>query len=171
MVEENRGALDEGTWQIVNAFFHPERKAYDGSDAAHDAVVAFAGLFSDAIGITGESLSGAVAAPNFYSGRPAWLVWSADENEDKKNYWRAQIMVTSGIGFEERVIVTVTDSQGENIKAATLILLNSTLVVSNGSAEYSLVEFQRNLANTNVALVYPDGRRVPGGLNLGDVFV
>ena len=171
MLEENRRVLDEGTWQIVNAFFRPERKAYDGSDAAHDAVASFVGLFSDAIGITGESLQGAVAIPNFYSGRPAWLVWSADEHEDKKDYWRAQIMVTSGLDFEDRVIVTVTDSQGENIDAATLILLNSTLVVSNGSAEYSLAEFQRNLANTNVALVYPDGRRVPGALSLGDVFV
>ena len=171
MLEENRGVLDEGTWQIVNAFFHPERKVCDDGDVAHDAVTSFVGLFSDAIGITGESLPGAVAAPNFYSGRPAWLVWSADEHENKKDYWRAQIMVTSGLGFEERVIVTVTDSHGENIDSATLILLDSILEVSNGSAEYSLAEFQRNLANTNVALVYPDGRRVPGALSLGDVFV
>ena len=170
MLEENRGVLDEGTWHIVNAFFHPERKACDDGDIAHDAVASFAGLFSDAIGITGESVPGADITPNFYSGRPAGLVWSANEHEDKKDYWRAQIMVTSGLGFEERVIVTVTDSQGENIDAATLILLNSTLEVNNGSAEYSLAEFQHNLANTNVALIYPDGRRVPGALSLGDVF-
>ena len=171
MLEKDRGVIDKGTWQIVNAFFHPEERAFDDGDIAHDAVASFAGLFSDAIGITGESLPGAVAASNFYSGRPAWLVWSADEYEDKKDYWRAQIMVTSGLGFEERVIVTVTDSQGENIDAATLILLDSKLEVSNGSAEYSLAEFQRNLANTNVALIYPDGRRVPGALSLGDIFV
>lgn len=160
MLEENRGVLDEGTWQIVYSFFHPE----DGVCEAHNKV-SFGGVFAP-IGISGESSPDTVTAPNFYSGRPACLVWAADENEDEKNFWRAEIMVTSGLGFNESVIITVTDSHGESIDAATLILLNSTLEVRNGAAEYSLAEFQRNLANTNVALIYPDGRRVLGNLSL-----
>lgn len=42
----------------------------------------------------------------------------------------------------------------------------SGLEVKDGAAEYCLAEFQRNLTNTTVALFYPDGRRVPGSLNL-----
>jgi len=161
MVEENRGVLDEGTWQLVYSFFHPE----DGAIAKHSKV-SFAGVFAP-IGISEDSCPDTVTAHNCYSGRPACLVWAADENEDEKNFWRAQIMVTSGIGFDENVLVTVTDSHGENIEAAKLVLLNSTLDVTDGIAAYSLAEFQRNLANTNVVLIYPDGRRVPGVLNLG----
>ena len=160
MLEENRGTLDEGTWQIVYSLFHPD----DGVLEKHSKVP-FAGVFAT-IGISKDSYSDTVAAPNFYSGRPACLVWAADENEDEKNFWRAEIMVTSGLGFTERVVINVTDSHGESIDAATLILLNSTLEVRNGAAEYSLAEFQRNLSNTNVALIYPDGRRVLGNLSL-----
>lgn len=160
MVEENKRVLDEGTWQIVYSFFHPE----DGVLSKHGKV-SFAGVFAP-IGISEDSCPDTVAAPNFYSGRPACLVWAADENEDEKNFWRAEIMVTSGLGISESVIINVTDSHGENIDAATLILLNSTLEVRNGAAEYSLAEFQRNLSNTNVALIYPDGRRVLGNLSL-----
>ena len=160
MLEESRGVLDEGTWQIVYSFFHPE----DGVLARHSKVP-FAGVFTP-IGISEKSSSDTVAAPNFYSGRPACLVWAADENEDEKNFWRAEIMVTSGLGISESIVINVTDSHGENIEAATLILLNSTLEVRNGAAEYSLAEFQRNLSNTNVALIYPDGRRVLGNLSL-----
>ena len=160
MLKENRGILDEGTWQIVYTFFHPEDAVY-----AKHGKVSFGSVFAP-IGISGESSPGTVAVSNFYSGRPACLVWAADENEDEKNFWRAEIMVTSGLGFNESVISTVTGSHGESIDAATLILLNSTLEVRNGAAEYSLAEFQRNLANTNVALIYPDGRRVLGNLSL-----
>ena len=166
MLEENRGILDEGTWQIVYSFFHPE-EGMDAGVADSVATSPFVGLFSDAIGITSSPVSASVQ--RFYSGRPACLVWSADENTEEKNFWRAEIMVTTGLGFEESVLVTVTDSHGESIDAAKLILLNSTLEVSDGTATYSLAEFQRNLRNTNVALIYPDGRRVPGGFSL-DVF-
>lgn len=166
MLEENRGALDEGTWQIVYSFFHPEDESSVGGIGS-----LLSGLLSEPIGVaSGVSRPGAIAASRFYSGSPACLVWSADDDVGQKNYWRAQIMVTSGIGFDESVVVSVTDSQGEGIESATLILLNSTLEVSDGTAAYSLAEFQRNLANTNVALVYPDGRRVPGGFRL-DVMV
>ena len=163
--ERDSNVLDEGTWRIVYSFFHPEEESSgDGIGSL------LSGLLSGPIGIaSGASLPGTIAAPRFYSGSPACLVWSADEDVGRKNYWRAQIMVTSGIGFDESIIVSVTDSQGEGIDAATLILLNSTLEVTDGTASYSLAEFQRNLANTNVALVYPDGRRVPGGFRL-DVF-
>lgn len=164
MVEENRGALDEGTWQIVYSFFHPEEESSVGGIGS-----LLSGLLSEPIGIaSGASRPGAIAASRFYSGSPACLVWSADDDVGQKNYWRAQIMVTSGIGFDESVVVSVTDSQGEGIESATLILLNSILEVSDGTAAYSLAEFQHNLANTNVALVYPDGRRVPGGFRLWD---
>lgn len=168
MVEENRGVLDEGTWQIVYSFFHPEEAGTDGDGSLLSGI-----LFdlSEPIGVaSGVSLPGAIATSRFYSGSPACLVWSADDDVGQKNYWRAQIMVTSGIGFDESVVVSVTDSQGEGIESATLILLNSTLEVLDGTAAYSLAEFQRNLANTNVALVYPDGRRIPGGFRL-DVMV
>ena len=166
MLEENKGALDEGTWQIVYSFFHPEEESSGGGIGS-----LLSGLLSEPIGIaSGASLPGAIATSRFYSGSPVCLVWSADDDVGHKNYWRAQIMVTSGIGFDESVVVSVTDSQGEGIESATLILLNSTLEVTDGIAAYSLAEFQRNLANTNVALVYPDGRRVPGGFRL-DVMV
>lgn len=166
MVEEIRGVLDEGTWQIVYSFFHPEEESSVGGIGS-----LLSGLLSEPIGVaSGVSLPGAIAASRFYSGSPACLVWSADDDVGQKNYWRAQIMVTSGIGFDESVVVSVTDSQGEGIESATLILLNSTLEVLDGTAAYSLAEFQRNLANTNVALVYPDGRRIPGGFRL-DVMV
>lgn len=166
MLEENIGVLDEGTWQLVYSFFHPEEE-HSGCGIGS----LLSGLLSEPIGVTsGVSRPGAIAASRFYSGSPACLVWSADDDVGQKNYWRAQIMVTSGIGFDESVVVSVTDSQGEGIESATLILLNSTLEVSDGTAAYSLAEFQRNLANTNVALVYPDGRRVPGGFRL-DVMV
>lgn len=166
MVEENRGVLDEGTWQIVYSFFHPEEESSVGGIGS-----LLSGLLSEPIGVaSGVSLPGAIATSRFYSGSPACLVWSADDDVGQKNYWRAQIMVMSGIGFDESVVVSVTDSQGEGIESATLILLNSTLEVLDGTAAYSLAEFQRNLANTNVALVYPDGRRVPGGFRL-DVMV
>lgn len=158
MVDGSHGALDEGTWQIVYSFFHPKA----GVPAEHNRV-SFADVFAP-IGISRDSSPDTVA--NFYSGRPACLVWAADENEDEKNFWRAEIMVTSGLGFNESVVINVTDSHGDSIDAATLILLNSTLEVRNGAAEYSLAEFQRNLANTNVALIYPDGRRVLGNLSL-----
>ena len=163
MLEENKGALDEGTWQIVYSFFHPEEES--GIEASSSL---FSGLLSGPIGISGGSLPGAIAAPSFYSGRPACLVWAAEDGEDARDYWRAQIMVSSGQGFDETVVVSVTDSQGENIDSATLILLNSTLEVTAGTATYSLAEFQRNLANTNVELIYPDGRRVPGGFRMDE---
>ena len=163
MVEENRSVLDEGTWQIVYSFFHPEEESSVGGIGS-----LLSGLLSEPIGVaSGVSRPGAIAASRFYSGSPACLVWSADDDVGQRNYWRAQIMVTSGIGFDENVLVTVTDSHGENIDAAKLVLLNSTLDVTDGIAAYSLAEFQRNLANTNVVLIYPDGRRVPGVLNLG----
>ena len=163
MLEENRGVLDDGTWQIVYSFFHRE-EGMDAGVAASVATSPFVGLLSDAIGIASAPVS--VSAPRFYSGHPACLVWAADENEDEKNFWRAEIMVTTGLGFEESVLVSVTDSHGESIDSAKLILLNSTLEVSDGTAAYSLAEFQRNLTNTNVALIYPDGRRVSGGFRL-----
>ena len=155
MFDGNEVVLDECTWQIVYSFFHPEEDAGGFGSL-------FTGILSGPIGISGGSLPGAIAAPSFYSGRPACLVWAADEDKDEKNFWRAQIMVTSGLGFDESVIITVTDAQGENIDSAKLILLNSTLDVA---------EFQRNLKNTNVALIYPDGRRVPGTLSLNEDFV
>ena len=165
MLEENRGVLDEGTWQLVYSFFHPEEE-HSGCGIGS----LLSGLLSEPIGIaSGASLPDAIAASRFYLGSPACLVWSADDDVGHKNYWRAQIMVTSGVGFDESIVVSVTDSQGDAIDAATLILLNSTLEVTGGTASYSLAEFQRNLANTNVALIYPDGRRVPGGFRL-DVF-
>lgn len=162
-MSEDSGILDEDSWLTVYSFFHPEEES--GIEASSSL---FSGFLSGPIGISGGSLPGAIAAPSFYSGRPACLVWAADENEDEKDFWRAQIMVTSGVGFDESVIVTVTDAQGENIDSAKLILLNSTLEVSDGTAAYSLAEFQRNLRNTNVALIYPDGRRVPGGFRLNE---
>lgn len=162
MLEENRGVLDEGIWQIVHSFFHPEEEPTGDFSSIFD-------VLTGSIGIVGGSLPGTIGTPSFYSGRPACLVWAADENADQKDFWRAQIMVTSGVGFDESIVVSVTDSRGDAIVAATLILLNSTLEVTDGTASYSLAEFQRNLANTNVALVYPDGRRVSGDLRL-DVF-
>lgn len=166
MVDESHSALDDATWQLVYSFFHPEESAADDSGSLLSGLLAD---LSGPIGIAGGASLPGATAPGFYSGRPACLVWAADENVDEKNFWRAEIMVTTGLGFEESVIVTVTDSHGESIDAAKLILLNSTLEVSDGTAAYSLAEFQRNLRNTNVALVYPDGRRVPGGFSL-DVF-
>lgn len=166
MVEGNKRVLDEGTWQIVYSFFHPEKAGEGGGGSLLSNIIA---NLARPIGITGGASLPGASVPGFYSGRPACLVWAADENEDEKNYWRAQIMITSGIGFDESVIVSVTDSQGEGIESATLILLNSTLEVADGTSAYSLAEFQRNLTNTNVALVYPDGRRVPGGFRL-DIF-
>lgn len=165
MVDGSHGALDEGTWQIVYSFFHPEESTAGVGGSL------LSGIFADLsgpIGIAGGASLPGATAPGFYSGRPACLVWAADENVDAKNFWRAEIMVTTGLGFDENVLVTVTDSQGESIEAAKLILLNSTLEVSEGTAAYSLAEFQRNLANTNVALIYPDGRRVPGGFRLDE---
>ena len=165
MVDGSHGALDEGTWQIVYSFFHPEESEADVGGSL------LSGIFADLsgpIGIAGGASLPGATAPGFYSGRPACLVWAADENVDAKNFWRAEVMVTSGLGFDETVVVSVTDSQGESIDSATLILLDSTLEVSDGTAAYSLAEFQRNLANTNVALIYPDGRRVPGGFRLDE---
>lgn len=163
MFDESNGMLDAETWQIVYSFFHPE-ETWCGGDGS--LLAGIASYLSGPVGVAGGASLPGAAVPRFYSGRPACLVWAADENEDEKNFWRAQIMVTSGLGIEETVVVSVTDSQGENIGFAKLILLNSNLEVKDGAAEYCLAEFQRNLTNTTVALVYPDGRRVPGSLNL-----
>ena len=165
MIEQSCGVLDECTWQVVYSFFHPEEA---GDDSGGSLLSGSLADLSGPIGITGGVSLPGTAAPGFYSGRPAYLTWAADENEDEKDFWRAQIMVTTGLGFDETVVVSVTDSQGESIDSATLILLNSTLEVTDGTAAYSLAEFQQNLANTNVALIYPDGRRVPGGFRLDE---
>lgn len=165
MIEQSCGVLDECTWQVVYSFFHPEET---GDDSGGSLLSGLLADLSGPIGIAGGASLPGATVPGFYSGRPASLVWVADENADEKNFWRAEIMVTTGLGFEENVLVTVTDSHGEGIEAAKLILLNSTLEVSDGTATYSLAEFQRNLANTNVALIYPDGRRVPGGFRLNE---
>lgn len=165
MIDKSCGVLDECTWQGVYSFFHPEDSWAGGGGSL------LSGMLSNllgAIGIAnGASLPGSTV-PGLYSGRPACLVWAADENEDAKDFWRAQITVTTGLGFDETVVVSVTDSQGAHIDSATLILLNSTLEVTDGTAAYSLAEFQQNLANTNVVLIYPDGRRVPGGFRLDE---
>ena len=78
MYDENEGVLDECTWQIVHSFFHPENNV-------SGAASLFSDILSVPIGITGGSLPGTIAAPSFYSGRPACLVWAADENESEKN--------------------------------------------------------------------------------------
>ena len=161
-MHEASGILDENSWQAVYSFFHPEEESEPRDTSL------FSGLFSGALGIAAGSLPGTVSEPGFYSGRPACLVWAADDSEDSRDYWRAQVMVSSGLGFNETVVVSVTNSKGESIDSATLILLNSTLKVTDGTATYSLAEFQRNLANTNVALIYSDGRRVPGGFRLNE---
>ena len=168
MLEENRGVLDEGTWQIVYSFFHPEKAGTDGDGSLLSGI-----LFdlSEPIGIAGGVSVPGTAKPEFYSGRPAYLIWTADENEDTKNYWRAQIMVATGTGIDDSIVVSITDAQGEVIDAGTLILLSSALNVSQGKAYYSLSEFQNHLSNTDVALVFPDGRRVPGTLKLGDDYL
>ena len=161
-MSEDSGILDEDSWLTVYFFFHPEE------ESEIEASSLFSDLFSGVMGITSGSQPDAIASSGFYSGRPACLVWAAEDGEDARDYWRAQIMVSSGQGFDETVVVSVTDSQGENIDSATLILLNSTLEVTAGTATYSLAEFQRNLANTNVELIYPDGRRVPGGFRMDE---
>ena len=167
MADQSCGVLDECTWQVVYSFFHPEESAADDGGSLLSGILAD---LSGPIGIaSGASLPGATV-PGFYSGRPACLTWAADENEAGKDFWRAQIIVTTGLGIDETVVVSVTDSQGESIDSAMLILLNSTLEVTDGTAAYSLAEFQQNLANTNVALIYPDGRRVPGSFSLDEDF-
>lgn len=163
MFDDPHGVLDAWAWRIVRSFFNPPREMVDDGFvfASEDFFD-----FSSSRGIVGGETRRGATASGFYSGRPACLVWAADESEGEGDYWRASVMVSSGLGFDESVVVTVTDSHGEGIDAATLILLNSTLEVSDGIASYSLAEFRRNLANTNVALIYPDGRRIPGGFRL-----
>lgn len=167
MLEENRGIIDEGTWQIVYSFFHPEENVYH-SGSICGILGSLLGEHSMPIGISGGSLPD---SSNFYSGRPAYLVWTADENAEEKAYWRAQIMVASGTGFNDSIVVSITDAQGECIDSAILILLSSTLRVTNGKAYYCLADFQEHLSNTDVALIFPDGRRVPGVLKLGDIIL
>ena len=153
MLEENRGILDEGTWQIVYSFFHPERGGLGNT------------LFSGDIGsITRAEIT---HGDKVYSGRPTSLIWETDEGYKEMDYWSAEIAVMSGMGISESLLVSVLDAKGAAIDAARLILLGSELTVSKGIAHYSLSEFQRNLGNTHVALVYPDGRQIPGSLKLG----
>lgn len=153
MLEENKGALDEGTWQIVYSFFHPTHGGLGNA------------LFSG--DIESVTRAGITHGDKVYSGRPTSLIWETDEGFKEGDYWSAEIAVMSGLGISESLLVSVVDAKGSAIDAARLILLGSELTVSNGIAHYSLAEFQRNLGNTKVALVYPDGRQIPGSLKLG----
>ena len=154
MVEENRGVFDEGTWQIVYSFFHPESEGVCRA------------IFSGDIGPA--TRAGITHGEKVYSGRPTSLVWETDEGYKDVDYWSAEIAVMSGMGISESLLVSVVDVKGSAIDAARLVLLGSELTVSNGIAHYSLSEFQRNLGNTQVALIYPDGRQIPGSLKLGN---
>lgn len=153
MLKETRGVLDEGTWQIVYSFFHPVHGGLGNV------------LFSGDIGSV--TRAGITHGDKVYSGRPTSLIWETDEVFKEVDYWSAEIAVMSGMGISESLLVSVVDAKGSAIDAARLILLGSELTVSNGIAHYSLSEFQSNLGNTQVALVYPDGRQIPGALKLG----
>lgn len=162
MFDENSRMLDARSWELVYSFFHPEIQVGHSASSWTD-------IYSDIVGVT-KSENGRLS-PGVYGGQPAYLTWAADEQEETVNYWRAQIMVTAGTGIDDSIVVSITDAQGEYIDAATLILLSSTLNVLHGKAYYSLSAFQEHLSNTEVALIFPDGRRVPGALKLGDDFL
>lgn len=161
MFDENSRVLDVGSWEFVYSFFHPEEQVFHSASSLTD-------IYSDIIGVSKDN---GRFSPGIYGGQPAYLTWAADDQEESVNYWRAQIMVAAGTGIDDSIVVSITDAQGEYIDAATLILLSSTLNVLHGKAYYSLSEFQEHLSNTEVALIFPDGRRIPGTLKLGDEFL
>lgn len=156
-------------WPIVFAFFHPElRKSERGEYQSP-----FEGLLSGSIGIAQSSPHGEMGAfseiePR-YEGIPASLVFESYDPPTRNQYWRAQLDLVTGVSVGANVVVSVTNADGEAIKDGTLILLGSTLRVTNGLAIYSLAQFQQTLDNTEVSLTLtPGGRPVVGTLKFGE---
>lgn len=180
-MDDEMGLLfDAKQWGVVYAFFHPELKTQFGrsdvSEGGDDVGIAslLSGILSSAAGIAGSRTPGECPAETIsgftdvYAGVPASLVYEAFSVTDEKLYWRAEINIASGLSVGDAVVVSVTNSKGDSIDGATLILLGTRLKVSDGIAAYNLAKFQEHLENTNVALTFANGVQVQGTLKLGE---
>lgn len=156
-------------WPIVYAFFHPELRSSEGDWVGS----LFEGLLSGSIGIATSSApdgTGSILEDlSRYNGIPASLVFEAYNVQYRDQYWRAQLDLVTGVSVGANIAVSVTNADGEAIEDGQLVLLGSTLRVTNGLAIYSLSKFQESLGNTEVSLTLcPTGKPVVGTLKFGE---
>lgn len=170
----NPTSCDE-LWSVVYSFFHPELRTTDeGMDESVDLINLLAGLASEAAGFGNSARKerGVNSFP-FHQERvlgaqaPVTLVYEAYGVTERDKYWRAEIALTTALPIGDKVVVSVTNADGEKIPMAKLLLLGTELTVLDGLAAYDLYSFQMNLERTDVSLVYPSGLNIEGTLKFG----
>lgn len=179
------GILDARTWKIVCDFFRVgKRKASDGGGIASVIGSVFGGFPALAAGAVGGAVPGILAgvdpivagafgiSDDSSDGKGtdvrSVLSWYAKVPHDSIYYWRLRVHVAvdTANALNERVVISVKDGQHSRIDKAVLMFLGSELDVKNGLAEYSLKKFQESLSNSTVYLVFSDGRRVEGKIDV-----
>lgn len=187
-MNENRSkVLDARAWGIVCDFFRSRKRAASdggvfvaiGSAIAGVPTLSFgmaAGAVSGAAAGLGALAAGALGDSSDSAGEQrevhTFLSWYADVSSDSRYFWRVRVHVTvdAAHNVDEKVVVSVKDAQEKRIEKGVLELLGAKLNVENGLAEYSLTKFQASLENSDVYLVFPDGRRVRGKIDLSSSF-
>lgn len=188
-MSENRiGILDTQTWKIVCDFFRSRKRTASDGDAFTTIGSAISGIPTLSFGIATEAVSGSVAGLGALAAGTrgdssdsageerrevrTFLSWYADVSPDSRYFLRVRVHVTVDTAYnvDEKVVISIKDAQERRIEKAVLELLGAKLDIENGLAEYSLTKFQDSLENTDVYLVFPDGRRVRGVIDLSNSF-
>ncbi len=99
------------------------------------------------------------------------IAYEAYNIVDEEDYWVVCIEVAEIVSPDASAKISVRDRNGKPISKAKLFFGGVVLDMLEGEivAEFGL--FIRNLANPEVSLVYPDGKRIEGTLKFGDLGV